>query len=55
MGIVFNDPDVDFDDIYWYNVLAIHMKKSIVENDGLVVFDYKLNAYTCYVELHRKG
>ena len=55
MGVVFNDPDVDLDDICWYNILATKMRESMVFNDGLLYVDEKLNTYSCYVELHRKG
>ena len=55
MGVMFNDPDVDLDDIYWYNTLAFQIMGTINEIDGLIVFDEELNTYSCYVELHRKG
>ena len=29
MGVLFNDPDVDYDDIYWYFMLACQMHESI--------------------------
>ena len=55
LGVLFNDPDVDLDDIYWYNTLATKMNLSIHGNQGLIVFDKELNTHSCYVELHRKG
>ena len=55
MGVLFNDPDVDLDDTYWYNILAANMKDSMDANEELVVFDEELNTHSCYVELHRKG
>ena len=36
MGVVFNDPDVELDDIFWYNMLAIEIEDSLIENEGLV-------------------
>ena len=55
MGVFFNDPDVDLEDIHWYNMLASMMYFSGVQNEGLIVFDEELNTHSCYVELHRKG
>jgi len=55
MGVFFNDPDVGIDEIYWYNMLATEMKKSLVKNEGLISIDEELNVRSCYVELHRKG
>ena len=55
MGIFFNDPDVDLDEIYWYNELAEAMNVSLQRNDGLISVDEELNTRSCYVELHRKG
>ena len=55
MGVFFNDPDVNLDDIYWYNTLALMMSFSMEANEGLIVFDEELNTYSCYVELHRRG
>ena len=53
MGVLFNDPDVDLEDIYWYNILAMAICGT--ENEELFVFDEELNTSSCYVELHRKG
>ena len=56
MGVYFNDPDVEWSDIYWYNTLAAeitHYTKMC--NDELISFDEELEAYSCCVELHRKG
>ena len=55
MGVLFNDPDLDLYDIYWYNLLACQMRKSIIDNEGLITFDEELDTHSCYVELHRKG
>ena len=55
MGVKFNDPDVDLDDFYWYNILALRMSISIGANEGLIGIDEEFNIYSCYVELHRKG
>ena len=55
MGVFFNDPDVDLDEIFWYNALAIAMQKSYLRNEGLITVDGELNTRSCYVELHRKG
>ena len=36
MGVLFNDPDIELDDIFWYNMLAIEMEDSMLSNEGLV-------------------
>ena len=54
MGVIFNDPDLELDDIYWYMVLAEDMGASLKNGEGLITVDKKLNTKSCYVELHRK-
>ena len=53
MGVIFNDPDVSFDDICWYNALALAITDPI--NKELISIDEELNTRSCYEELHRKG
>ena len=55
MGVFFNDPDVDLDEISWYNRLAEAILLSLARDEGLIYIDEKLNTRSCYVELHRKG
>ena len=55
MGVIFNDPDIELYDIYWYIVLAELMERSLNRNEGLITVDRKLNTKSCYVELHRNG
>ena len=55
MGVIFNDPDLELDDIYWYMVLAEKMEASLKKEDGLILVDKQLNTKSCFVELHRKG
>ena len=55
MGVLFDDPDVDLDDIYWYNYLAMMMYDYMNINSELIAFDEESNTPSCYVELHRKG
>ena len=55
MGVWFNDPDVEMEDICWYNLLAKTIYNTKVENPELISVDYKLGAISCYVELHRNG
>ena len=55
MGVFYNDPDLDLDDIFWYNQLALAIYGSLEENEGLISIDEELNTHSCYVELHRKG
>ena len=54
MGVIFNDPDVELSDIYWYVVLA-DLIDAVPANANLVTFDRKLKTKSCYVELHRIG
>ena len=53
MGVFFNDPDVDLDEIFWYNELAMDLSRQ--RNKGLISIDEELNTRSCYVELHRIG
>ena len=53
MGAIFNDPDIELSDIYWYIALAEMMETSLAKNEGLITVDQKLNTKSCYVELHR--
>ena len=53
MGVIFNDPDLELDDIYWYMVLAEDMGASLKNGEGLITLDKKMNTKSCYVELHR--
>ena len=55
MGVIFNDPDLELYDIYWYLALANQMEISLARNEGLITIDRKLNTKSCYVELHRNG
>ena len=64
MGVLFNDPDVEMEDIYWFNALAIAIDESLYENEGLISIESikqldstekELKTYSCYVELHRNG
>ena len=55
MGVFFNDPDIDLDDIYWYNALAIAINASLARDEGLISVDEELNMRSCYVELFRKS
>ena len=36
MGVLFNDPDVDLEDIYWFNALALAIGESLEKNEGLI-------------------
>ena len=55
MGVIFNDPDLELSDVYWYLHLAKMMETSLAETEGLITVDRKLNTKSCYVELHRDG
>ena len=55
MGVWFDDPDIEIDDIYWYHFLALEIENSLRKNEGLVSVDREYNTKSCYVELHRKS
>ena len=55
MGVWFNDPDVEMDDIFWYHVLTKAMHNSLALNEGFVSNDDELGTMSCYVVLHRNG
>ena len=58
MGVMFNDPNVELGDFYWYNNLAEQLEKCWMErgkNGELVSYDKKRGILSCYVELHRNG
>ena len=55
MGVWFDDPDIEMEDIYWYNILADQIKKSLNKNEGLISVDREYKTKSCYVELHRNG
>jgi len=52
MGVYFDDPDVEWGDIYWYNTLAEEIEVYKKKSHGLISFDEELEAYSCCVELH---
>ena len=53
MGVWFDDPDIEMEDIYWYNILAKEIKLSLLKNEGLISVDREYKTKSCYVELHR--
>ena len=55
MGVWFDDPDIEMDDIYWYDTLAREIECSLRKNEGLISIDREYNTKSCYVELHRNG
>ena len=64
MGVMFNDPNVELSDFYWYNNLAEQMQECLMtqkcsmgrnKNEELVSYDKKRDILSCYVELHRSG
>ena len=52
-GVFFNDPDIEFEDISWYNCIADQMLRSMERNENLVYLDDEFGTQSCYVELHR--
>ena len=55
MGVWFNDPDVEMEDIFWYSVLKKRIHNSFALNEGFISIDDKLEIMSCYVVLHRNG
>ena len=55
MGVWFDDPDIEMDDIRWYNILAKEIKNLLDLNEGLISIDREYKTKSCYVELHRNG
>ena len=55
MGVWFNDPDIEMEDIYWYNHLGIQIELAWGENEELISIDEEYNTKSCYVELHRNS
>ena len=58
MGVMFNDPNVELGDFYWYNALAEQLEKCLIErrnNEELVSYAKKRGTLSCYVELQRNG
>ena len=53
MGVWFNDPDVEMNDIIWYNILAVEMLKSELQQEGLISMGEQFETISCYAELHR--
>ena len=53
MGVFFNDPDVELDEIYWYNTMAKEIAETLEKDEELIAVDEELETYSCYVELHR--
>lgn len=55
MGVWFDDPDIELEDIFWYNTLAEKIEKTLETNDELITIDEEYKTKSCYVELHRNG
>ena len=56
MGIWFNDPDIEMNDIFWYNNLSQEIHNCAIEGErGLISVDPDFGTRSCYVELHRIG
>ena len=53
MGVWFNDPDLEMDDLIWYNIMALEIYKNKIENKECFSTDEKFGTGSCYVELHR--
>jgi len=55
MGVWFDDPDITFDDLCWYNILATQINFSLNKNAGLISVDEHLQTKSCFAELHSHG
>ena len=51
MGVWFNDPDIEMNEIFWYNILSKEIHNC--ETEGLISVDQDFGTKSCYVELHR--
>ena len=40
MGTWFDDPDIEMNDIFWYNTLTVAMDSSLRKNEGLIYKSY---------------
>lgn len=53
IGTWLNDPNVEMDEVIWYNILASEMLASILKQEGLISMNEKFETVSCYAELHR--
>ena len=51
MGVWFNDPDIELDDIFWYTTLVTEIKCSLIKKKEEISVDEKLNTYSWH-EFH---
>ena len=52
MGVWIEDPDIEWNDIYWYDTFVAY---GLRENEELISVHKDLNMKSFYVELHRNG
>ena len=58
MQVMFNDPNVELGDFFWYNALAEQLVRCWMErrkNGELASYDKKQGILSCYIKLHRNG
>ena len=55
LGVWLNDPDINSNDIIWYNVLSSEIYNSFFNNEGLTTVNEEYGTASCYVELHRES
>ena len=55
MGVWFDDPDITFDDLCWFNLLADQINYSLYKHAGVISVDENLQTRSCYAELHSYG
>ena len=58
MGLHFDQPEVEMEQIIWFNILADEMDTSLEKKEGLVSIcddPSTMWSMSCYVEMHRKG
>ena len=53
MGVWFSDPDLEMNDIFWYNTLAMEIYNCAIDGEELISMDSNFGTQSCYVELHR--
>ena len=52
-GVCFNDPDIGFQELSWYNILAEQIARTLTLDEKLIFLDEKSGLMSCFAELQR--
>ena len=56
-GVCFNDPDIEFKELSWFNILAEQMTRTLnhqeLNKEELIFLDEESGLMSCYAGLHR--